>query len=130
MLISVHTDNHIQGRADVVETVQSMVADALGDFSSRLTRVEIHLSDENGGKGGENDKRCLIDAHPKRSAHIAIHYKANTVKEAIDGALEKLMTVLHKFRDKRIDKRHRPGPVKTIEILAVDSEDESLEKSS
>lgn len=111
MLITIHTDNHIQGREDVAQTVEDMVAEAIGDFSEWITRVEVHLSDENAGKGGADDKRCVIDAHPKGSAHIASHHNSGTVKEAIEGSLEKLTTMLQKIHDKRIDKQRRPGSV-------------------
>jgi ribosome-associated translation inhibitor RaiA len=116
MLITIHTDNHIQGREDVAQTVEAMVADAIGDFSEWLTRVEVHLSDVNGNKGGDDDKRCVIDAHPKGSSHIAAQHNSSTVREAIDGALEKLMTMLQKIHDKRIDKQRRPGAVKASGI--------------
>jgi ribosome-associated translation inhibitor RaiA len=113
VLITIHTDKHIQGREDVSQTVESMVAEAIGDYSKWLTRVEVHLSDVNGGKGGSDDKRCLIDAHPKGSAHIAAHHNAGTVRDAIEGAVEKIMTMLTKIHDKRIDRQHRPGAPKT-----------------
>ena len=121
MLITIHTDNHIQGREDVSQTVESMVADAIGDFSEWLTRVEVHLSDVNGNKGGDDDKRCVIDAHPKGSAHIAAHHNAGTVKESIEGALEKLMTMLQKIHDKRIDKQRRPGAAKMPSVESTES---------
>ena len=119
MLITIHTDNHIQGREDVAQTVEDMVADAIGDFSEWITRVDVHLSDENAGKGGD-DKRCVIDAHPKGTAHIASHHHSSTVKEAIEGSLEKLMTMLQKIHDKRIDKQRRPGFAKVNESEDMD----------
>lgn len=112
MLISIHTDNHIQGREDVAQTVESLVADAIGHFSEWLTRVDVHLSDENGSKGGGDDKRCLLDVHLKGAQNIAAHHNAPTIREAIDGALDKLNLQLEKIHDKRIDRQHRPGEIK------------------
>ena len=110
MHISIHTDNHIQGREDVAQTVQGLVEEAVSHFSEWLTRIDVHLSDENGSKGG-NDKRCLIDAHPKGSSNIAAHHTAATVRDAIEGAIDKLTLQLEKIHDKRIDRQHRPGPI-------------------
>lgn len=118
MLISIHTDNHIQGREDVSQTVQNMVEDSVGDYSEWLTRIDVHLSDVNGNKGGDDDKRCVINVHPKGSSNIAVHHNAATIKEAIEGALEKLTTMLHKIHDKRIDRQRRPG---TFKIASSDS---------
>ena len=109
MRTSIHTDNHIQGRKDVAETIESLVEDAIGGYSEWLTSVEVHLSDVNGNKGGADDKRCVIDAHPKGSQHVATHHNASTLREAIDGAVNKLMTILEKIHDKRLDRRHRPA---------------------
>lgn len=120
MLITIHTDKHIQGREDVAQSVEALVEDAIGDFSGWLTRVEVHLSDENGSKGGGDDKRCKIDAHPKGGQHVAVHHDAPTIKEAIEGSLDKLMTVLGKIHDKRIDSRHRPAPILAKEEETVE----------
>jgi ribosome-associated translation inhibitor RaiA len=104
MTINVHTDNHIQGREDVAATIKSLIEAGIGHFSDFITRVDAHLSDENGSKSGV-DKRCLIEAHPSGAPATAVHCTAETVREAVDGAIAKMAVVLEKLHDKRIDRQ-------------------------
>mgnify|MGYP006172692853 CR=1 FL=1 len=60
------------------------VDDALARVSSRLTRVEVHLADENAGKGGADDKRCMIEARPAGQSPVAVTNHAATLEEAPD----------------------------------------------
>ena len=50
MLIQVNTDHNIEGRETLATHVQGVVEDALSRFKDQITRVEVHLSDENSGK--------------------------------------------------------------------------------
>jgi sigma 54 modulation/S30EA-like ribosomal protein len=90
MQIQVSTDNHIDGREAVQAYVQSIVEDTLGRFSDRITRVEVHLSDQNGDKGGEDDKRCVIEARLEGRPPIAATHDAATLHDAVDGAAERV----------------------------------------
>jgi ribosome-associated translation inhibitor RaiA len=54
------------------------------------TRVEVHLSDENGDKPGPHDLRCQLEARPKGHQPISVTHKADSLEQAIDGAAEKL----------------------------------------
>ena len=94
MLIEVNTDKHIQGRADVAASVQGMVDGALDHFRERITRVEVHLGDENGSKGGGSDIRCSLEARIEGHQPVAVTHHADSVEEAVEGAAEKLDRVL------------------------------------
>lgn len=62
MLIQVNTDHTTHGSADRAQGVQALIEDKLGRFADRITRAEVHLTDENGtDKAGGNDKRCMIE---------------------------------------------------------------------
>lgn len=111
MKITIHTDNHIQGRQDVAESIENMVQTAIGHLGEFLTSIHVHLSDENGAKGGE-DKRCLLEANPKGSSAIAVSHTAATVRDAVEEASDKLVVMLEKLHDKRIDRQHRPNKIK------------------
>ncbi len=52
--------------------------------------MEIHLSDENGARGGVEAKRCLIEARLEDRQPIAVTHQAATVVQAMDGAADKL----------------------------------------
>lgn len=90
MQVQVNTDNNIPGRIELIERIEASVASTLSRFSDRLTRVEVHLTDENGKKNSGDDKRCLIEARPTGRQPVAVEHRAPTTAEALDGALGKL----------------------------------------
>ena len=57
MKVQVNTDENIEGREAMVAEVEAVVATTLAQFTEHLTRVEVHIIDENAGKGGQRDKR-------------------------------------------------------------------------
>lgn len=90
MQIQVNTDSSIEGREKLADHVQSVVETLLSRFSSRITRVEVHLSDENRRKGGPDDKRCMMEARIGGSQPTAVTHQAATLEQAVEGAAEKL----------------------------------------
>jgi len=90
MLIQTNTDRNIYATAVLSGQVEAAVTRALARFADQITRVEVHLSDENGGKGGADDKRCLMEARLEGRPPIAVTHMAPTVETAIAGAAGKL----------------------------------------
>lgn len=90
MQVQTNTDRNITGSEGLAAQAQTIVEGALARFSDQITRVEIHLSDENGGKGGGEDKRCLMEARLEGRQPIAVTHQAATVEAAMDGAANKL----------------------------------------
>ena len=86
--------NHIEGSARLQEWVGSAVSDRLERFEDFLTRLEIHLSDENGAKAGAEDKRCQIEARPKGHQPLSVTHKAESIDLAVEGAAEKMRHAL------------------------------------
>lgn len=105
MQIQVHSDNHIEGSARLVEWVSASVASKLERFDDELTRIVVHLHDDNGAKAGAHDKRCQIEARPKGLQPLSVTHKAESLEQAIDGSIEKLHHALEhqfgKLRNKR-----------------------------
>jgi hypothetical protein len=46
------TDKHIDAVPDLVERVRNEISKSLSRFSQRVSRVEVHLSDQNADRGG------------------------------------------------------------------------------
>src|SRR5690242_5915138 len=90
MKIQFNTDHNIAGSEELRAPLEAMISDALRRFSSQITRLEVHLSDEDGDKNGENDKRCMIEARLEGMKPIAVTNHANTHEQAVDGAANKL----------------------------------------
>jgi ribosome-associated translation inhibitor RaiA len=94
MQIQVHTDHHTEGGEKFTAYVSGMVETALSHVSARISRVEVHLSDENGSKKGQDDKRCMMEARVEGHQPIAVTQKAGSVDEALNGAADKLLKAL------------------------------------
>ena len=94
MQVQVNTDNNIQGRQALVEKAEAMIGSALEHFGSRITRVEVHLSDENSAKSRGDDKRCMLEARPAGHQPVVVTHVAATLEQALEGAAEKLERLL------------------------------------
>ena len=90
MQIQVNSDNHIQSSIRLEEWVRTTIESTLERYEEDLTRVEVHLRDENGDKPGPHDLRCQLEARPKGHQPISVTHKAENLELAIDGAAEKL----------------------------------------
>jgi ribosome-associated translation inhibitor RaiA len=105
MQIQVNTDHNIEGREGLAEHVRTVVEKSLKKVGDRVTRVEVHLTDENSGKGGAADKRCVMEARVERHQPTAVTHHAPTINLAIDGAADKLERALthliSRLRDNR-----------------------------
>lgn len=126
MQIQVHSDNHIEGSARLVEWVSASVADKLDRFDDDLTRVVVHINDENGEKAGSQDKRCQIEARPKGRQPVSVTHKAESIDQAVDGAIEKLGNALGSLYGKLRDKRANPSHAQDEGV--ADSQDALLEE--
>ena len=94
MQILVHPDSTVHGGPELTAEIEAVVDDALRRFRDQITRVEIHLSDENRRKGGANDKRCALEVRPKGLQPIAVTHQAATLVLAAAGASEKVKKAL------------------------------------
>lgn len=96
MQIQVSTDSNIEGREKLTTHVRSVVESALNRFSDRITRVEVHLSDQNGAKSGQDDKRCIVEARLKGHQPTAVTHDAATLDQAVDGAADRIARSIEK----------------------------------
>ncbi len=94
MKIQINTDDNIAGREELAEQTKATVESTLGHLTEHITRVEVHLSDENSDKGGSRDKRCMMEARLEGLQPIAVTDEAETMAQAVDGAAEKLRSSL------------------------------------
>lgn len=112
MQIQINTDHNIQGHESPAASVHATVESALRRFAEHITRVEVHLGDENGDKRGRDDKRCMMEARLEAHPPIAVTHHAATVGQAIDGAAEKLVRRLEHTLGRL--RRHRGNGVTPI----------------
>lgn len=94
MKIQVNTDAHVDGDEQLVAHVIATIRHALERFSDHVTRVEAHLSDENGDKSGPQDQRCMLEARLEGQQPVAVTEHAATQEQAVHGAARKLVHLL------------------------------------
>lgn len=94
MTIQFNTDNNIAGSDRLNEYFSGTLAESLSRFSDQITSLQVHLTDENSSKEGQNDKRCLLEARLEGLQPIAVTNHANTIEMAVKGAVDKLKSSL------------------------------------
>lgn len=94
MDIQINTANNIEGREALTREIEETVRTKLSRFSERLTRVEVHIGDENGERSAGDDKRCVIEVRPAGRDPISVTEQAGSIDQAAAGALGKVTTAL------------------------------------
>ncbi|MBE0412110.1 HPF/RaiA family ribosome-associated protein [Yoonia sp.] len=94
MQFQFNTDANIHGDDRLAEIAETIVSSALGHLTSRLSRIEVHLADVNGAKGGADDIRCTIEARPEgMQPQTVTHFDANA-EAALRGGAKKVRALL------------------------------------
>ena len=94
MHIQFNTGKNVPHNKELDKSFTSLISGELSRYDKFITRLEVHLSDEDGKKNGQNDKRCLIEARLKGFQPIAVSDQSDTHKFAVIGAVEKLKSSL------------------------------------
>jgi len=92
--IQINTDANIKSSVELEQRTEGVVKNALAHLAKHVSRVEVHLSDQNGEKTGGRDKRCMIEARVEGRQPIAVSEVADNIGEAITGAADKLKSML------------------------------------
>jgi len=104
MIIQLNADKSLTIHSEYEAQITAQLTKDLERFTGHITRVEVHLSDENGSKSGINDKKCLLEARFEGKPPIVTSDLGNTYDLALKGATEKLKhaltTVVSKLKEK------------------------------
>lgn len=120
MKIQVNTDHNIEGSAELNTYIEESLSATFERFSVAITRIEVHLSDENGSKTKAGDKRCLLEARLSNHQPVAVTHHADNINQAIEMASDKLLRSLDKIAGKLTD---HTSP-KDLLVEEVNEEDE------
>ena len=71
--------------------------------SKHLTRIEVKLSDEDGDKKSENDKRCVLEARLKGMQPLVVTGLGHSVDNAVDAAIGKMRSSLDSMKGRLKD---------------------------
>lgn len=107
MKIQVNTDVNIDGTEALAAKVDATIEQALQRFSKHVTRVEVHLGDENGGKNGQHDQRCMLEVRIEGRQPLAVTEHAATLEQAVHGAAQKMAHLLDSTLGKLHDHREK-----------------------
>ena len=94
MTIQLNTDKNLRVHEEFGTKLDDLLSQELSRFSEHITRLEVHLSDENGSKESANDKRCLLEARLEGRQPMAVTALANTYELAVNTAIDKLKAAL------------------------------------
>jgi len=101
-------DNYIRDRLDLV----------VGRFAERIGHIDVHVIDENNGKGGE-DKICTIDLKLTPRGQLHVRAKHLNLYSAIVKAVHRAEKVVAKAVDKGhrgLQVRHRQGGIRNLPV--------------
>tara|TARA_B100001179_G_scaffold168971_1_gene124706 strand:+ start:3453 stop:3797 length:345 start_codon:yes stop_codon:yes gene_type:complete len=114
MQVQFNSDSSVMGTENVAERIEQAVRTKLERFEDRLTRLEIHVRDENGPKGGADDKACTIEARPSGGRPIGVTEHADTVDAAARKAASTLAQRLERLLGKAKRNDHAARPEKAM----------------
>lgn len=94
MKIQFNADKTIGGDENQQNYFTTLIGEKLSRFQSHVTRIEAHLTDQNGKKEGPNDIQCVLEARMEGRQPIAVTCDANTANDAVTGAIDKIKNSL------------------------------------
>ncbi len=112
MQIQINTGHNIEVHEALAAEISGVVEGVLGRFGDHITRVEVHLSDENSDKKRGHDAiRCMMEARLEGRQPVAVTYQAATLEQAVDDAAGKLTRLIeHTLGRLREQQSHRTDP--------------------
>ena len=104
MIVQLNTDKNIEGTARLESFVSEKISHGLKHFAENITRVEVHLSDQNGEKEGSDDIHCKIEARLEGIQPAIVVGKSGSTEKALDEAIDKMKaklgTIMGKIKER------------------------------
>ena len=100
MIFQFNTDKTIHGDQGQRDHFEALITNEISQYSTHISRIDVHLSDENGKQKGVKDIRCLLEAQIVRSQPIVAIEYSDTVELAVAGAIHKLKASLEKIHER------------------------------
>jgi ribosome-associated translation inhibitor RaiA len=107
MQVQINSDSTISMHNKLSDSIGAYIIDVLRRFEPYLTRVEVHLSSKAKKNSGPGDKRCLLEARPKRHSSLIASAESTDIDTAFAGAATKLHRLLENTYGRLGDKRRR-----------------------
>ncbi len=120
MQINVNTDRTIDKHQGLDEHVASVVENSIGRFGEQISRIDVHLSNENSQKQLDGGNRCMMEAHVAGYAPVVVSEHAANLHQAISSAGNKLKRALDSALGRLADKGRRDASA--LEVIDIDNE--------
>lgn len=104
MQIQINSDKNIAITSENENTYQTKTKNGLARFESLISRVEVHLSDENALKSGTDDKKCLIEVRMENRQPISVTATSDVIEKAFADALNKMKRKMGTIHGKLTDR--------------------------
>ena len=114
MQFQFNTDHTVMGTANVAERIEAMMRTKFARFADRLTRIEVHVTDENGHKHGHDDKSCMIEVRPRGGRPIGVTEHGSKVDAAARKAAQTMVQRLERVLGREARHGHDPRPEKVM----------------
>jgi ribosome-associated translation inhibitor RaiA len=109
MQVQINTGHNIAGDEAAAARMRTTVEESLSRVSDSVTRVEVHLSDQDGSaKAGVQEMRCMLEARLEGREPVVVTHAAATVDQAIDGAAGKLARLIQGILGRTHDRSTQP----------------------
>ncbi len=96
MKILINSDKTIHSSASMQDNLKDILNRELTSYQTKLSRIDVHLTDQNGVKEGVNDILCLIEAHIDGRPSTLASQQADTLELAFSAALDHLVSSLER----------------------------------
>ena len=94
MIIQVNTDKHIKSTEGLENFINEKLRGTLKHQTSHITRIEVHLSDQNADKGGSDDVQCKLEARIENRKPVTVVGQSDSKEKAINEAAVKMKSAL------------------------------------
>ncbi len=95
MQFQLNSHNRVSGDAETADQIEALVRGRLEHVSDRLSRVEVHVGDVNGPRGGD-DIRCAVELRPSGMQPISATDEAGSVQAAVVSATDKALSAFNR----------------------------------
>ena len=99
MLIEISTEPHIQGQRPLIERVYAMVEASVGRHAGRVSRVLVHLGEDQDSAelpSNPDHVRCAIEVRLSGRSPRGVSHHARKIEDAVSGAVSKLSRTIER----------------------------------
>ncbi|MFN3072880.1 HPF/RaiA family ribosome-associated protein [Acinetobacter sp. TY1] len=101
MNIEIRTDKNIQNSDRLITYVRDELNNEFQRHTERITQISVHISDENGDKGGDDDIRSMIEVKAAGLKPVVVTHNGKNIDTSLHGAIERVKRSLEHVLEKK-----------------------------